>query len=282
MWLYLSDRLTTRWRAILGTFSLHAIVYTLVLATPFKLEPTELTVVPVVLVERTESILEPPLPVIEAPVELEEPSRENDVELDNEQVQTPDEPAPRPLAEAPVVTVKPARPTAPTVQPSVTNTNDDEAAEAIVIDPRYRIPPDPFAETAPSVLTRVTMATMCNRASLATRPDFCPNITAEDRYFSSLEAPPGWASSEYDPIFEIVETRKGLDAAAAAVQSFFANQPKHGTRSGSPELEPISQVPKHPESFTCTPVQTGLQGPGGTVSGGEEFTLGSSDGIQCR
>ncbi|MEM7004430.1 MAG: hypothetical protein AAF498_01000 [Pseudomonadota bacterium] len=267
-----------RWRAILGACGLHAIVYALVLTTPFKLEATELMVVPVVLVERTESTPEPAPPVIEVPEEFEERKREKDVELESEEVQTPEEEPSRLLPEEPVVTVEPVRPLAPAVRPSVADTDDDEAAEAIIIDPRYKIPPDPFAETAPSALARVTIATMCNRASLATRPDFCPSVSAEDRYFSVSARPPtGTDQSAYDPIFDIVATQ-------SIIEGVVSGQAKHGVRSGSPELERIvdPKVGRHPEGLqNCTPVQTGLEGPSGIASG-LELPLGSSDGIKCR
>lgn len=276
MWAYFAERLDTRWRAVLGALSLHAVVYSVVLSTPFKPEPTDIRVVPVVLVERSSKIVEEEVsPPIEVPDEAEEESSELDDAPETIEEPPPEEPPEADVPQTAAIVADPVRPPAPAVEPSLRDTDEEDV---ILIDPRYEIPFDSFAETAPSAMSRVIIATTCARASRTTRPDYCPEISIEDRYFSVSARPSVETVLEaYDPIFDIVATQ-------SVIEGWFAGQPKHGTRSGSPELEGLvdPNIANHAEGLkNCTPVQTGLEGPTGIPSG-LELRLGSSDGIQCR
>ncbi|MEL6323496.1 MAG: hypothetical protein AAFQ84_04620, partial [Pseudomonadota bacterium] len=65
----------------------------------------------------------------------------------------------------------------------------------------------------------------------------------------------------------------------------FRERQARATSTSSAEVGgTFAQVPRHPEGLqNCTPVQTGLDGPGGQVSGLTfDDRLGSSDGILCR
>lgn len=268
MWAFLLERLENHWRALVGTFSLHGIVYAIVLFTPFRIESRAPTIVPVVLVERPALREEEPIPPV-APGDQE-------VETTDTEVSTVDTPEPptevptsKPLPDAEVSLSETSRPPAPTVEPSVAN---EEEPEAIIIDPRYEIPFDSFAETAPSALARVTVSTMCARASLATRPDFCPEISIEDRYFSAATDPS--ARGGYDPRGDIVAAQSTIENAAAAPLS-------RGINLGIVTLKRSARLPKHAEALPCAPVQTGLQGPA-AIETDLEAALGSTDGIQCR
>ncbi|MEO1476929.1 MAG: hypothetical protein AAFS13_11170, partial [Pseudomonadota bacterium] len=160
MWLYWAQRLDTSWRAIVGAVCLHGVVLSLVFGVPIELDPPIRTIVPVVLVERATPVDEVPELIVEVPDLAEEASGETEIppEIDPTD-RLPEPPAPKPLPQAPVIVAEPAQPPPQTVRPSNIDTDDADAAEAIVIDPRYKIPFDPFAERAPSALSRVVMAT---------------------------------------------------------------------------------------------------------------------------
>ncbi|MEM9669329.1 MAG: hypothetical protein AAF950_10430 [Pseudomonadota bacterium] len=276
MWREWLERQDVDWRAVFGTLTLHIAVFSIILGTPVKLEARQSSIIPVVLVESAREEEDEPVIVPELVEESDTDSGDLDLKPIPDEIvlEEPEPPTPKPLPPAPLIEALPTRPLAPTVEQSVIDTDEPEAAEAIVIDPRYKIPFDPFAETAPTAISRFTVATMCARSSRATRPEFCPDISTEDRYYSMLDRPTEWSRSTYDPVFDIVATQ-------SIIEKFAAKQSRHSTRSGSAELEPLSQVPRHPEALPCTPVQTGLQGPSGIASG-LELPLGSTDGIQCR
>ncbi|MEO0882650.1 MAG: hypothetical protein AAFY34_07930, partial [Pseudomonadota bacterium] len=256
MWLYLTERLDVGWRSLMGALSLHAIVYALVLTTPFELEASERSVVPIVLVERSEPAEEAPIPIVERLEEAEEATGEPDIPPSEESTEiTPEEPAPQLPPDPSTVSTELLRPPVPTVEPSLEDTDDSEAREeAIVIDPRYKIPFDPFAETAPTAMSRVVVAMTCARSSAAARPEFCPDITDEERYYVTFNAPSEWGEPTYDPVFDVVVAQSILEGE---IQDFFANQAKHGTRSGSAELERIvdPKVANHAEGLqNCSAV----------------------------
>ena len=279
MWREWANWLDMEKRALFGAAALHLLVLPLLVTWPIEVRPADRAIVPVVLVERT---LPPPAeeetpPEIAPPVEDEAQNAEPaEPVLEPEPQPEPVTAPPEPLPETPVPVSAERRPPAPSVVPSVTPEDDAETAqEAIVIDPRYKIPYDPFAETAPTALSRVVTATTCARSGRDTRPAWCPNYSDEDLYYSAFARPNDGTEPTYDPVFDIA-------FAQSTLERFAAGQSRHGVRSGSPELEPLTQVPRHPDGLqNCTPVQTGLEGPGGQVSG-LELPLGSSDGIFCR
>ncbi|MEL7128388.1 MAG: hypothetical protein AAGK23_02480 [Pseudomonadota bacterium] len=261
------------WRAVCGTVVLHAFAFFVVASWQFSPKPPSYRPITIEIVE---------LPAVDTPSDslpsLPEPEPLEEEPVDPDPVEPVDEASeekePKQAAERlPQAVVAVAPP--PSESESELGEEEEDQNQSVFIDPRYIIPPDPFAETVPSALSRVVRATACSRTSRTSRPAFCPEYSTEDLFEAELAQANSGRAPAYDPIYDIAATQSVLE-------SFIARQPKHGTRSGSAELEPIAALPRHAEALPCAPVQTGLQGPGGLVSGGEEFTLGSTDGIQCR
>ena len=174
--------------------------------------------------------------------------------------------APRPL---PGVSLAEAAPLRDGLKENVQTTVQDDTPPEFVYE--Y----DPFAETAPTLFARVSLAVNCSRVNRDTRPEFCPNYDDEDVYLAAIGAarPSAWEQASYDPVLDLAN-------AQSALGRFTARQSKHRPNGRSE----VPGVDFHPvkildEDCVATPFGFGgPDGPNGTVTPG----VPDSKAVHCR
>ena len=143
------------------------------------------------------------------------------------------------------------------------------------VDPQYVYTPDPFAETAPTLFARVSIAMNCSRINRDARPAFCPNYDEDDVYLAAIGAqrPSAWEQAQYDPVQDIAN-------AQTALQRFQQRQSKHRPNASAV----VPGVDFHPVTIPdadCVATPYGFGGPAGP---NDSFTPGVPDSkaLHCK
>jgi len=243
--------LASRWvKAVSGALFIHIVGFAGLMT--WRPDPLPLIeTIPVVLIELPPIVSKPaPVPT---PVPPAEPDLLQEPEPVKEFVPEPD-PQPLPVEAEEVVdnidSVREAGPAEEEIETLVardpappagvslaqTRPEDTEAKDAVTseIPPQYVYTYDPFAETAPSALARVSRAVNCARANRETRPAFCPNYDEDDLFIASLaqNRTPGWEQGGYDPVADIIVARSALgDFSAAQLKPKFVGKSESFART---------------------------------------------------
>ena len=239
--------LASRWvKAVSGAIVIHGVGFVALMAWHPEPLPARDTI-PVILIEL------PPIAPVADPAPLPEPDLLNEPELVNEFVPESD-PQPLPVeAEAVLENVSSVREAAPAeeevgavvayepappagISLAQTTPEDIEAKEAATSDipSQYIYTYDPFAETAPTAMARVSRAINCARANQETRPAFCPNYNEDDLFIAAItqNRTPSWERGGYDPVADTVVARAVLgDFAAAQLKPKFTGKSESFTRT---------------------------------------------------
>jgi len=234
-------------RAITGAVGIHVATIALLLMwravpLPAQQEPirVELVDIPVIeLPRRPEIVTEPELEAEDEPLPTETEVLRADApapdvpELAEPAPFVPEIVEPAPIADA-------LAPSGPSLAQEVDKVPEQLASDALeaqgeapgiekdAVPPEFVYVFDPFAETAPTALARVSKAINCARVNRETRPAFCPNYDENDLFLASLAAnrPSEWDQVAYDPV---------QDAAVAldTLGRFSARQSKFGPNGRS-------------------------------------------------
>lgn len=149
---------------------------------------------------------EEPLPLpVEAPPDPERSEEREERRLSEEEIRS-------------LVQADPAPPAGVSLAQAGEDKSEQSKASVKDIPPQFVYTYDPFAETAPTALARVTRAINCSRANRETRPAFCPNYNEDDVYLATLtqNRPSGWEQASYDPVLDIAAARSALGNFSAA------------------------------------------------------------------
>jgi len=143
------------------------------------------------------------------------------------------------------------------------------------LPPEYVYKFDPFAETAPTALVRVSKAVNCARVNRETRPAFCPNYDENDLFLASLAAnrPSEWEQVSYDPVLDAATAR-------AALGRFSARQEKFGPNGRSEIGRTDFQKVVIPDA-DCSAIGFGFEN---TVPGqpGHAVSIPDAKAVYCR
>jgi len=143
------------------------------------------------------------------------------------------------------------------------------------LPPEYVYKFDPFAETAPTALARVSKAVNCARVNRETRPAFCPNYDENDLFLASLtENRPGeWEQVAYDPV---QDAASALDALGRFSAKQFKFRPNGRSEIGRANFQKVV-IPDE----DCTAIGFGFEN---TVPGqpGHDISNPDAKAVYCR
>lgn len=279
-----------RGRAVLGAFALHIVMFAMLAVWRPERPPPLPDTIPIILVEL------PPLPAPEPEVEPPPPEPiEREVERVAAPPETPDAaPSEEPVApepDPPEVAAVPelADPSGAPPVPVEEEEEEEEAAaapeepdvpEAPEIDPRYVVEFDPFAETAPTAMARVSKAVNCSRVNRDTRPAFCPEYTDDELYYARLRGDEFGGDSRYDPVYDAAIAQD----TAGKFANWFADR-----QARARALTRTTVGSENPLIVHLDRNSAGLQGCNTTSSGGfdgaegrQDLGLGATDDIFCE
>ena len=232
-------------RAVIGAIGIHVALGALLLTWRVASLPAQPEPIPVELIEI--AIIDPPKETLITPEPQHEPLDEEPepAEPDVLQVETPIPDLPEVSQAAPELPEIAELAQFPEALPpsSVSLAEEvDEAREGLVsedvetgsqppsipvdvLPPEYVYKFDPFAETAPTALARVSKAINCARVNRETRPAFCPNYDEDDLFLASIAAnrPSEWEQVAYDPVLDAATARGALGRFSARQESFGPN-----------------------------------------------------------
>jgi len=212
--------LQNRWNPpIAGALLLHVVAFSALMTwRPKPLPPGPVTI-PITLIE-----LPPPTSAPEPELEPEpepeiEPEPEETEEAE-ELIEPVQEDAPSEEEVETFVAIEPAPPAG--ISLAQTGEDDTDVKDAVTkeIPPEYVYTYDPFAETAPTALARVSRAVNCARANRETRPAFCPDYDEDDVFIATLSQNRGsaWGQASFDPVQDIAAYRSALGNFTAKQQ----------------------------------------------------------------